>query len=124
MLSHSRRLPATFVVVRAVDSEKIHNQRKDDLATRETHPKSTTHPREAAPTHQTVEAVGTLKRWRNASAGTATVAAASLPLAISAHTSYGVGITSAVLAGALLALASHGLREVRLTTLVSYHEFA
>src|SRR5205823_2001876 len=40
MLSHSRRLPATFVVVRAVDSEKIHNQRKDDLATRETHPKA------------------------------------------------------------------------------------
>jgi hypothetical protein len=71
-----------------------------------------------------VQALDTLKRWRNASAATATVAAASLPLAISTHTPDAVGITTAVLVGALLALISHGLRDVRLTTLVANPNFA
>jgi hypothetical protein len=73
---------------------------------------------------ETVQALDTLKRWRNTSAAAAAVAAASLPLAISTHKLFAAGIASAVLVGAVLALISHGLCDVRLTTLVAHPAFA
>jgi hypothetical protein len=94
------------------------------LTTHHTDPQNLSHPGAAGTNHPTLEAVDTLRRWRNTSAATATTAAVALPLTISAHTPCAIGITSAAVSGAVLALLAHALREVRLTTLVTYPEFA
>jgi hypothetical protein len=81
-------------------------------------------PAEAPPTRRTVEALEALENWRNAATATAVVTAVALPLALSAHTAYGVATVSAVIVGWLLAVMAHLVRECRLRTLVIHSEFA
>jgi hypothetical protein len=93
------------------------------MATRDTHLKKSSRPA-ARRKHRKEEALDALKRWRNTSLVTTALAAGALPLARGAHASYGVGITTALVAGALLALVSHLAREVRLAALVADPDFA
>jgi hypothetical protein len=77
------------------------------------------YPAEAPPSCGTVESLGTPESWRRTSAATAVLMAALLPTAVVSDMQLRVGIASA-----LLVLASHLAREIRLTTLAIYPEFA
>lgn len=70
------------------------------------------YPAEAPPSCGTVESLGTPENWRRTSAATAVLMAALLPTAVVSDMQLRVGIASALLASALLVLASHLAREI------------
>jgi hypothetical protein len=81
-------------------------------------------PSEAPPTQRTLAALDRLENWRAGSLATAVLTAGLLPLSIAFQMRYPVAIACAFVAAALLALLSHVAREIRLTTLLIYPEFA
>jgi hypothetical protein len=93
------------------------------LAAQRTYPRSGRFPEQAPPTRSTVESLDRLENWRAGSAATSVVTAALLPVAVALHMRY-AAVAAALLAAALLALGSHFAREVRLTALMIYPEFA
>jgi hypothetical protein len=94
------------------------------MATQQTYLGYARFPAEAPPTRRALETLDRLANWRAGSAATSAVMAALLPFAAAYHMRYPVAIAAALLAAALLALASHLARETRLTALLIYPEFA
>lgn len=81
-------------------------------------------PAEAPPPRRTIEALERLENWQAGSIATTAVTAALLPLSIAFHMRYPLAIAAALLTAAFLALGAHIAREMRLTTLLIYPEFA